>query len=71
MFPESTLGTSDVSRLTFFKISIEYLLPFLTRGKYSINDNRFCCWIYNYYSYFPFYDSSLILNLTLRQGLKI
>lgn len=47
------------------------LITILTRGKYSINDNCLCYWIYNYYNYFPFCDSSLVLNLALRQGLEI
>lgn len=49
--PESLLLTTDPYRLTFPKMSIKYLI-FLTHGKYSINDNCFCCWIYSYYNYF-------------------
>lgn len=29
-----------------------YLIPCLIRGKYSLDDNCFCCCIYNYYNYF-------------------
>ena len=50
--PESVLLTSDPHCLTLPKISIKYLVPCPTHGKYSINDNCFCCCIYNYYNYF-------------------
>lgn len=38
-------------------------------GKHPINDNFFCCCVYNYYNDFS-RDSSLVSNLTHRQELK-
>lgn len=49
---ESVLLPSDPNCLTWPKISIKHFIPCPTRGKYSINDNRFCSCICSYYNHF-------------------